>query len=48
MDAALILQYDAGFLPSLSVKAEVNGDGVITVVDAQLILQLDAGLLQQL
>jgi hypothetical protein len=49
IDAALILQFDAGLIDSLPCpeNADVNGDGVINVIDAALILQLVAGLIDQ-
>jgi hypothetical protein len=47
VDAALVLQFDAGLIDSLACEsaADVNGDGSVNSVDAALILQLDAGLL---
>ena len=46
VDAALILQFDAGLVASLACQdADVNGDGTINAIDAALVLQLDAGLL---
>jgi hypothetical protein len=47
VDAALVLQYDAGLIDSLPCEdnADVNNDGVINAIDAALILQLVAGLL---
>ncbi len=50
IDAALILQLDAGLIDSLPSQetADVNGDGSIDSIDATLILQLDAGLISSL
>lgn len=50
IDAALVLQYGAGLLPSLSCPdaADVNGNERIDSRDAALILQFTAGLLNQL
>ncbi len=50
IDAALVLQFDAGLIPSLACEqgADVNGDGNINSLDAALILQLDAGLIPSL
>ena len=50
VDAALILQYDAGIISSLPCpeNADVNHDGHINPVDAALILQFDAGLIDHL
>jgi hypothetical protein len=47
IDAALILQLDAGLIASLPCQenADVNHDGLIGAVDALLILQYDAGLI---
>ena len=47
IDAALVLQYDAGLLESLDclAAADVNFDGTVDSRDALLILQLEAGLL---
>ncbi len=47
IDAALVLQLDAGLVGSLSCEqnADTNGDGAINSVDAALILQHTAGLL---
>lgn len=47
VDAALVLQYTAGFIAS-APNGDVNGDGVVNSVDAALILQFIAGLLQGL
>jgi hypothetical protein len=46
VDAALVLQYDAGLIRSLpcAQNADVNGDDAIGSVDAALILQYEAGL----
>jgi hypothetical protein len=48
IDAALVLQFDAGLVRSLACQhaADVNGDRRINSVDAALILQLDAGLIR--
>ncbi len=50
VDAALVLQFNAGLLSSLSCAggADVNHDGSINSIDAALILQLTAGLLGSL
>lgn len=50
IDAALILQLDAGLISSLSCQqnADVNGDGRINAIDAALVLQFDAGLIDSL
>jgi hypothetical protein len=47
IDAALLLQLDAGLIASLPCPdaADVNGDSSINAVDAALILQYDAGLI---
>ena len=47
IDAALILQRDAGLVSSLPCdeNADVSGDGRINSIDASLILQREAGLL---
>jgi hypothetical protein len=46
IDAALVLQFDAGLVHSLPnpVNADVNHNGAVNSVDAALILQIDAGL----
>ncbi len=50
LDAALVLQLDAGLLPSLACEgnADTNEDGRVDSVDAVIILQYVAGLLQSL
>ena len=50
IDAALVLQFDAGLIAALACPdaADVNGDGDITSVDAVLILQFGAGLVEEL
>lgn len=50
IDAALVLQFDAGLSTSLACQdaADVNGDGRINAVDAALILQFHAGLIDSL
>jgi hypothetical protein len=50
IDAAIVLQYGAGLLPTLACPeaADVNGNAVIDSRDAALILQFSAGLLAQL
>jgi hypothetical protein len=50
IDAALILQLEAGLLSSLvnMPSADVNHDGHVNSVDAALILQLEAGLITTL
>jgi hypothetical protein len=46
LDAALVLQYDAGLIHSLTcADADYNHDGVVNSLDAALILQKDAGLI---
>ena len=44
IDAALILQFTAGFIDSLP-NADVNEDGTINSIDAALVLQFTAGLI---
>lgn len=50
IDAALVLQFNAGLLGSLGCQdaADVNNDGTINSIDAALILQFTAGLLDSL
>ncbi len=50
VDAALVLQFDAGFFDALPCpeNADVDQDGAATSIDAALILQFDAGLLSRL
>lgn len=50
IDAALILQFDAGLIDSLVCpeNADVSEDGNINAIDATIILQLDAGLIDSL
>ncbi len=48
IDAALVLQYSAGFLSSINADADVNQDGRINSIDAALILQFVAGLIPSL
>lgn len=50
IDAALVLQFDAGLITALSCRqnADVSGDGRVNAVDAALILQYDAGLIDRL
>ena len=50
IDAALILQYDAGLVRTLlnAPSADTNLDGRINSIDAALVLQEDAGLLDHL
>ena len=50
IDAALILQHDAGLLATLACpdEADVNGSGGADALDALLVLQFDAGLLSHL
>jgi Tol biopolymer transport system component len=50
IDAAIILQYSAGLLPSPPGVSlgDVNHDGQTNAIDAALILQLSAGLIGQL
>ena len=50
VDAALVLQYEAGLIDSLPCldAADVNGDGTVDVEDAGLILQFVAGVIGSL
>ena len=50
IDAAIILQHDAGLLATIPCAdlADVNGSGEANALDALLVLQYDAGLLDQL
>ena len=50
IDAAVVLQYSAGLLPSLGCaeNADVNVDGQANSLDAALILQFGAGLISNL
>ena len=50
IDAAFILQFNAGLLASLPCEenADINGDAEINAIDAALILQFTAGLLDSL
>lgn len=50
IDAALILQFNAGLFASISCEelADADGDGELTSIDALLILQFVAGLLESL
>ena len=50
IDAALVLQFVAGLLPTLSCEenADANEDGAVNSIDATLILQYIAGLLATL
>ena len=50
IDAALVLQLNAGLLDSLNCQqnADVNGDSRVDSIDAALILQYTAGLLDRL
>lgn len=45
IDAALVLQFGAGLLTSISPYADANHDGSTNSIDAALILQFTAGLL---
>ena len=49
IDAALVLQFDRGFIDSLPCpeNADVDEDDTLTSIDAALILQLDAGLMDR-
>ena len=50
IDAALVLQFEAGLLGELGCAAagDVNGDGEVNSIDAALVLQFHAGLLGSL
>jgi alpha-tubulin suppressor-like RCC1 family protein len=50
IDAALVLQFSAGLIASLSCQgaADVNQDGTVNAIDAALILQYGAGLISNL
>jgi subtilisin-like proprotein convertase family protein len=50
IDAALVLQFGAGLIPSLPCQqhADVNQDGTTEAIDAAMILQFDAGLVPSL
>jgi len=48
IDAALVLQYSAGLLPSINPSSDVNGDGTTNAIDAAVILQYAAGLVSHL
>jgi hypothetical protein len=46
IDAAVVLQYDAGIVDSLAGDGDANEDGAVNSLDASLILQFDAGLIE--
>jgi len=50
IDAALVLQHDAGLLDEIACEdlADANQNGTVNAIDATLILQYDAGFLDQL
>ena len=48
VDAAIVLQYDAGLLASINANADVNNSGEIDAIDAALILQYAANLISHL
>lgn len=50
IDAALVLQHDAGLLGTIPCAnlADANQNGTVNAIDATLILQFDAGFLEQL
>jgi len=50
VDAAVVLQFSAGLLPSLGCpdNADVNGDGQANSLDSALVLQFSAGLISYL
>jgi hypothetical protein len=50
VDAALVLQYDAGLIPGMAIcgAPDANRDGILNAVDAALILQYVAGLVPHL
>jgi hypothetical protein len=48
IDAALVLQYSAGLLPSINDEGDVNFDEEKNSIDAALILQYSAGLVHAL
>ncbi len=45
LDAAIVLQFDAGLLDALRGDGDSNEDGEVNSIDAVLILQFDAGLM---
>jgi plastocyanin len=45
IDAALVLQYSAGLIPSINPNADVNHSGQTNAIDAAVILQYAAGLI---
>jgi len=47
-DASLVLKYDAGLIPEVSIVGDVNYDDLIDSTDASLILKYDAGLIDRL
>lgn len=48
VDAALVLQFSAGLIPSTNASADVNEDGATNSIDAALILQFVAGIIDGL
>jgi hypothetical protein len=48
LDAAIVLQYAAGLLPSINPNADANRDGQTNALDALLVLQYTAGLIGSL
>jgi plastocyanin len=45
IDAALVLQYSAGLIPTINPNADVNHSGQTNAIDAAVILQYAAGLI---
>jgi plastocyanin len=48
IDAALVLQYSAGLIPTINPNADVNHSGQTNAIDAAVILQYAAGLISHL
>lgn len=45
IDAAIVLQFVAGLVPSINPAADVNDDSVVDAIDAAIILQYTVGLI---